>query len=133
MIELAFILVTQVLDGDTCKTADGTKIRMLGIDSPELKQRYGPESKAFLSRWILNKDVTLDGNKKDLYGRQLSYIMLKRTNINAKMIKTGNAWCYMVAKKSPLREMENKARAAKVGLWKDPQPLPPWDYRKQKK
>lgn len=135
MIEIAlvFILCSQVLDGDTCKTADGAKIRFLAIDAPEKDQRYGMESKTYLTNLILNKDVTLVGNKKDLYGRSLRYVMLNGVNVNETMIRSGNSWVYLVGKKSPLRNLENTARKEKLGLWADPEPVAPWIFRKLRK
>ena len=132
--------VVKVSDGDTITILDNTgqhkkeiKIRLLAIDAPELKQPYGKQSKALLSQLVFNKQITVEWTKKDAYRRVLGIVWLNKTNINAEMIKRGYAHHYRrYSKDKELQALEDKAKASKIGLWKDPNAVPPWEYRRTK-
>lgn len=134
-------IVTKVLDGDTFITNTGTKVRMLKIDAPELKQKDGNMSKVWLEAYILNKEVELRETKKDMYGRTLAMVYLPHFfthqfkdatfSVNQHMVWIGQAWAYMVSKKDGIRKLENEARHGKMGLWSSPNPEAPWEYRKR--
>ena len=107
------------------------------IDAPELDQLHGINSREFLKDIILNKNVTIAGKKKDRYKRELSEIYLFKDNIavfvNAKMIKSGNAWVYKLNRSNDyLMNLENHARINKKGLWSSREPLEPWAHRRIK-
>jgi micrococcal nuclease len=134
------VTIVKVSDGDTCTASDGTKIRLVEIDAPETKQKHGKESRDVLAALVLNEKVTLDAKKKDKYGRTLGTIYIGTRpdgtpilNINEAMVLSGNAWAYMIPKDSYFREFENIARKDKRGLWADPNPTPPWEFRKNVK
>jgi micrococcal nuclease len=134
------VTIVKVSDGDTCTASDGTKIRLVEIDAPETKQKHGKESRDVLAALVLNEKVTLDAKKKDKYGRTLGTIYIGTRpdgtpilNINEAMVLSGNAWAYMISKDSYFREFENIARKDKRGLWADPNPTPPWEFRKNVK
>ena len=93
--------VIKVIDGDTIWVKSENKhikIRLSYIDAPELKQVYGVRSKNFLSELILDKEVEVSTSKKDRYNRHLGEIYIHNDNesvfVNAKMVKSGNAWIY---------------------------------------
>lgn len=131
--------VVGVSDGDTVKVLDASKtqhrIRLLGIDAPESKQAFGQKSKQYLSSLIFNKNVSITYKEKDQYGRILGTIFYENENINLKMVQAGLAWHYVYFAKDnkELAEAEAAARKEKLGLWVDPNPMPPWDFRRQKK
>ena len=131
--------VVGVSDGDTVKVLDAGKkqhrIRLLGIDAPESNQAFGQKSKQYLSSLIFNKNVSITYKEKDQYGRILGTIFYENENINLKMVKAGLAWHYVYFAKDnkELAEAEAAARKEKLGLWKDPNPMPPWDFRRQKR
>ena len=131
--------VIGVSDGDTVKVLDAAKtqhrIRLLGIDAPESSQAFGQKSKQYLSSLIFNKNISIDYKEKDKYGRILGTIYLEGENINLKMVQAGLAWHYVYFAKDnkELAEAEAAARKGKLGLWADAKPIPPWDYRYQKK
>jgi len=87
--------VERVIDGDTI-VSNATSIRLLGINSPEKKEKYYREAKEFLEEWVLNKTVVMEfGNEKyDRYNRILAYIFIKNKNVNLELVKKGFANFY---------------------------------------
>ena len=134
-------LVIKVIDGDTIvvnHNNDRRRIRLLYIDAPEIGQVYGKDSKVFLKNMLSNKIITINAIKKDKYNRELSEIYLYFNGnpvfVNAKMIKSGNAWVYKMNRKNEyLINLENFARTHKSGLWSKNTAIEPWVFRKTKK
>ena len=132
--------VIKVIDGDTIWVKTNNKhikIRLSYIDAPELKQTYGVRSKNFLTNLILDKNVQINANKKDRYNRHLGEVYIHSANesvfVNAKMLKSGNAWIYLKYRdNSYLKNLENYARIKKIGLWSEETPVEPWIYRRSK-
>jgi len=136
--------VIGVSDGDTVTILDDTKtqwkIRLLGIDAPEKTQAFGSKSKEHLSDLVFNRQVTVEYSKKDRYGRTLGKIFVDGIDANLEQINAGFAWHYKQYRRdqsakdrAAYANAENQARTAKMGLWVDPKPTPPWDWRRQKK
>lgn len=125
--------VISVSDGDTIHVINQSlkiKVRLLGIDTPELKQIYGYKAKDILSEKILNKIVTIRGSSKDRYGRLIGDIFLNNRWINLELIKEGFAWHYKkYSDDIRLSEAEKEARDNGIGLWSQINPIAPWDYR----
>tara|TARA_B100001778_G_C18415770_1_gene551039 strand:- start:223 stop:702 length:480 start_codon:yes stop_codon:yes gene_type:complete len=134
-------VVTRVIDGDSIivkENGDLNKIRLRYIDAPELSQDYGEESKKFLQNQLLDKSVLVYTEYNDRYGRQLADIYIHNETesiyINAKMIKSGNAWVYKTYRSnSYLINLENHAKINNKGIWSSQEPLKPWIYRKNMK
>lgn len=128
-----------VADGDTCTllltSDDGTKrtekIRFHGIDAPESHQAYGKAAKKFVSDLIFGKDIAVDVQTRDKYGRLVGKIRVGDTDVNLAVVKAGYAWWYRRygAGETALAEAEQDARAARRGLWQDKDPVAPWDFR----
>jgi micrococcal nuclease len=91
--------VVRVIDGDTFIIEGGERVRMIGIDAPELKDLYGVESKNQLKALIQNKHVKLIKGvvtaNKDYFKRLLRYVYIDSTDINLKMIEDGFASVYL--------------------------------------
>lgn len=129
--------VVGVLDGDTIEVLHNGKaqrVRLHGIDCPEKGQPFGNNAKQATSAQVFALDVTLDIHGKDKYGRILADVLLAdETNVNQALVKDG--WCWWYRKYAPsdtvLEGLENDAREAKKGLWVDPNPVPPWEWRKK--
>lgn len=132
--------VIRVADGDTITILDADKqqykIRFEGIDAPESKQDFGQKSKQNLSDWVFGKEVTVITSKIDKYKRHVGKVLVTGTDVNLEQIKAGLAWHYkkyadeqIEADRIFYAEEETKARNAKIGLWADPKPTPPWDWR----
>jgi endonuclease YncB( thermonuclease family) len=126
--------VVSIADGDTITVLDADKkqhkVRLNGIDAPEKKQAFGAKSKARLGELVAGKDVVVDWTEKDTYGRTLGKVVQGGVDINLQMVKEGLAWHYRKYSKSvELARAEAEAKAGKKGLWADPNPVPPWDFR----
>ena len=140
-------IVSKVSDGDTIYVLyknKKIKIRLSHIDAPERNQAHGIKSQKFLEDMVLNKSVTAACKMKNgkwergFYGRPICNIFLYEANsptyINAKMIKSGNAWVYKRERNNDyLINLEKDARENRRGLWHIPSPIEPWVYRKLKK
>ena len=137
-------LVVAISDGDTItlltEDKQQLKIRLVGIDTPEKKQAFGTKARDHLASRIFKQDVEVDLRKKDQYGRHLGVIYIGGADVNQSMIQDGYAWFYKhYAKEQPKEEAlryanaERDARLKKRGLWADPNPVPPWEFRKEAK
>jgi endonuclease YncB( thermonuclease family) len=133
--------VVGVSDGDTITVLDEQKrqhkIRLDGIDAPESSQDFGSRSKQSLSDLVFGRVVTVASSKKDRYGRTVSKVTLDGRNINLEQINRGMAWFYRAYARELSRDdavayerAENDAKAGKRGLWADPSPTPPWEFRR---
>jgi endonuclease YncB( thermonuclease family) len=124
-----------VTDGDTitCLTPEKqqVKIRLNAIDAPERGQPFANKSKQALSDMVFGKDVTVEVLDIDKYNRTVGRITIGGLDVNHEMVTRGMAWQYVKYDQSrDLREAEQSARAARVGLWADPHATPPWEWRK---
>lgn len=127
--------VIWVTDGDTLVVIipgrQEIRIRLVWIDAPELKQAYGDQSKRSLSLMTLNQWVRVVDHGYDRYGRLLGQVYVGSLDVNAEQVRRGMAWVYRkyAPKGSPLLEVEQIAKMARLGLWSDPHPIPPCKYR----
>lgn len=132
--------VVSVSDGDTITVLDGErrqhKIRLNGIDAPESAQDFGQTSKKNLSGLIFDKEVVVSWSKVDRYGRIVGTVLIGGVSANLEQLKAGLAWYYrqyagdVPAENRPLYEKaEIEARATRRGLWQQPNPQPPWEFR----
>ena len=130
-------VVVSVYDGDTItiRTDETIKIRITGIDAPELKQPFGQASKQAMSGLVYGKTVTIKPVKKELYGRLLARVEIGGKDTSLTMVELGMAhWYKQYAKHdTELQSAQTKAKAAKIGIWSDPNTIAPWEYRKKKK
>ncbi|MBD1397067.1 thermonuclease family protein [Pontibacter sp. JH31] len=129
--------VVGVKDGDTfevLRNGQTITVRLLGIDTPEKKQAYGQRAKQFASDLAFGKQVRLIEHNKDRYGRTVGTIILPDgRSLNEELVREGYAWHYKAySKDKKLENLEADARRFKRGLWQDPNPVAPWDFRKQK-
>jgi micrococcal nuclease len=126
--------VVGISDGDTITVLEGreqTKVRLVGIDTPESKQAFGSKAKQALSGKVFGKQVRVEWSEKDRYGRTLGQIYLGKRWINREMVESGFAWHYkQYSKDQNLANAETKARQSRIGLWSAQNPTPPWDFRR---
>lgn len=129
--------VVGVHDGDTftllTKDTIQVKVRLHGIDCPELKQDFGQKAKQFTSSKIFGKTITVQSKGKDRYGRVLGIVKLSDGSVlNELLLSNGLAWHYKkYDSNAAWAQLEVKARQAKAGLWAMPNPVAPWDWRKK--
>jgi micrococcal nuclease len=129
--------VVSVLDGDTLEALHNNKaerIRLSGIDCPEKGQAYGQKAKHTASDLSFGKEATIQTHGYDKYKRTLGDVILPDgMNLNQELVKQG--WCWWYRKYAPgdtvLYGLEKDAREERKGLWADPQPVPPWEWRKR--
>lgn len=137
-------VIVGITDGDTVTLLDKKrtqyKVRLTGIDAPESGQPYSQRSRQNLSVLVFNKKVTVEWSKRDRYGRILGKVLFSEVDINLKQVEAGLAWHFKkYAKEQPgddqmrYAEAENRARTLREGLWRDDKPIPPWEWRKDKK
>ena len=107
-----------------------------GIDAPERRQAFGTKSKEFLSELVGGQVVTVEYYDLDRYQRILGKVLLDGEDINLEQVSSGMAWHYKkyqreqtTADRIRYSDAEREARKQKLGLWHDPYPIAPWDYR----
>jgi len=130
--------VTHVKDGDSfVMIADGKtfEVRLDGIDCPEKGQPFSAKAKQFTFDQVNGRIITVKINGYDKYKRALGKVYLPGNKIlNEQLLIAGYAWHYKKYNSDQrLAKMETKARSAGVGLWHDPEPISPWDYRQLKR
>ena len=130
--------VLKVGDGDTITIQmDGEKkkIRLYGIDTPEINQSFGTEAKQFLSDQILNKEVEIEVKDTDRYKRLVAIVYLNNKSMNELLLKEGWAWWYeaYAKKEYKYKELQEEAQKRKRGMWRNKGNIPPWEFRKLRK
>ena len=136
-------LVVGVSDGDSLTLLDAEKrqhkIRLQGIDAPEMKQAYGQKSKESLSKLVFNKTIKVHWSKKDRFGRTVGQVMLADIDICLEQVRRGMAWHfkdYQDEQSEKDRELydraETQAREQRLGLWQDAAPIEPSVFRQKK-
>lgn len=130
--------VVRVADGDTITILDRYKrqhkIRLYGIDAPELHQSFGRKSRQNLERLVAGRDVRVDVIDIDEYGRNVGLVKNGGVIANQQMVRDGLAWVYRYfCKQNFCRDwerLEQAARRARKGLWSEKNPTPPWKWRR---
>jgi len=137
-------MVKAVYDGDTILLATRTesrlKVRLYGIDAPETKkpnvpgQPFADVAKRTLMYKIMGRRVTAEIVDIDQYKRAVAVIRYSGRDVNREMVTEGFAWAYREFLKGSYASeyigAEERARSVRVGLWRDPNPTPPWEFRK---
>lgn len=143
---LAAVLVGDVVgivDGDTLDvlTADKAqhRIRLHAIDAPERSQAYSQVSKQSLSDMVYGQRVTAECGKNDRFERPVCKVLIDGRDVGLAQIQRGLAWHFKryereqsAADRAAYAKAEEEARAARRGLWRDPEPVAPWVFRSAK-
>lgn len=129
----------KVIDGDTI-SIDSTKVRLKGIDAPELKQKCKQHNNAYIScgtyakikllSLIENNTVYCSLSGTDRYNRRLSYCYANSKNLSLELVRTGYAYSYR-HQNIVLNIYELLARYNRRGLWSY-EFQQPWEWRKSK-
>jgi micrococcal nuclease len=132
--ELLYGKVVGISDGDTITVLDASntrhRIRLNQIDAPEKSQDFGQRSKQSLSDLVFGRNVQVDVSTRDRYGREIGQVLVNGTDANLEQVKRGLAWVYrQYAKDRAYFAAEEAARANRIGLWSQPNPTPPWEFR----
>lgn len=129
--------VTHVTDGDTLwvqpESGGSTlKLRLEGIDAPEICQVGGEASRAALSALTFNRTLEIKIRRQDDYGRGLARLTDQGQDIGAKMVRAGQAWSYRWRNSSgPYASEEQAARYASLGLFSQADAQLPREFRQQ--
>lgn len=129
-------VVTRISDGDTVwvQPADGErapfKLRLRGIDAPELCQAWGPQARDALAARVLQRRVEVDVRSRDSYGRALASLRLRGVDVAAWLVADGHAWSTRWRGRAPYLQEEQAARAARRGLHADAHALEPRRFRR---
>jgi micrococcal nuclease len=126
-----------ISDGDTITVLRNNaqvKVRLEGIDCPELHQDFGRRAKKLTSALVFGKMVSVNVLSLDRYGRSVSRVSVGGKDVSLELVKAGLAWHYKKYSHDPLlAKAEHDARVKKIGLWSMPNPVTPWDYRATRK
>ncbi len=132
--------VVSIADGDTFTLLAADKkqirIRLAEIDTPESGQPYGNRAKQALSQLVFGKDVRVEVQTTDRYGRTVGRPYVGDVDVCADLVENGFAWAYRRYLRDPkLLELEKEAQDAKMGLWSLPEyeRIAPWDWRQGKR
>lgn len=127
--------VVLVIDGDTFDLQSGPerhRVRLVGIDAPELGQAFGDHAKRYLLDIVKSYTVRVEVHGRDRSGSILGELFVNQISINRLMLKDGYAWAIRGFRADRnLRGMETVARDMHLGLWRDKDATAPWEYRKQ--
>ncbi|MCS6911061.1 MAG: thermonuclease family protein, partial [Anaerolineales bacterium] len=114
----------RAIDGDTLALSDGRRVRLWGIDAPELSQPYGIAARACLAS-LTRGPITIAPVSRDVYGRTVARVMAGDVDVSRALVARGCAWA-TAAEYAPIQA---RAAAERVGLWALPAPVPPWVWR----
>lgn len=135
--------VVGVADGDTLTllAADRAthRIRLDGIDAPERSQPFGQRARQSLAALAHGRPALADCGKQDRYGRAVCRVTVDGVDVGLEQVRRGLAWHYTrYANEQPPQvrsgyaQAERQARDERIGLWTIPQPVAPWDYRRER-
>jgi len=132
--------IVRIIDGDTVEALfekQTLKIRLAYIDCPEKRGRqpFGNSARKAVSELCFGQNITVEwSGEKDRYGRYIAVLWNEKgKNVNKEMVKRGMAWHFKkYSNDNSYDLLERLARKNKTGLWADPNPIPPWEWRKPK-
>lgn len=133
--------VIRVNDGDSITVKHDkriVKVRLYGIDSPEIEQPYGRTSRSIVRQWLVGKRVKVEPMYRDSYGRTVAQVWAGDALVNAELVKNGAAWVYPRFCRErdicePMARMQQNAQQARLGLWQNEKPEPPWQWKRKQR
>lgn len=136
-VDVAAERVERVIDGDSIVVSSGAhefEVRIADVDAPELDQPGGEEAKTALEELVAAREVHVGIVGGDQYRRVIADVYVDGRNVAAELVARGHAWVRrQYAPASRLIDLEDAAREAQIGLWTNPEPVPPWIWRKRKR
>jgi endonuclease YncB( thermonuclease family) len=134
-----------VVEGDTIKVVrysagSGPKMSptlvnmaLYGISCPERGQDFWPAAKKFTNAMVYGKVVEVEPVTGDQYGHIVAWVSVNGKSLNKELLRAGLAWWSRnnAPDRVDLAKQEEEARKAKRGLWSIPNPIPPWEFRRQ--
>ncbi|BEP43617.1 thermonuclease family protein [Variovorax sp. V15] len=138
-------LVVGISDGDTLTARCGrigayerVKVRIAAIDAPEKAQPYGQRSRQALGGICFGEQALITEVDTDRYGRTVADVSCNGEDAGSRMVSEGWAWVYDYNRLATKRggglfKLQERAQARRAGLWADPKPTPPWEWRKHQR
>ncbi len=131
--------VLTVGDGDSFTVRrDGRthKVRLYGIDSPELGQAHGRNTRQLARSWLQGRRVEVEPMYQDKFGRTVALVWVGERLLNEELVRSGAAWvspkfCQSRRVCDRMFDIQEKARQARLGLWRDARPEPPWQWKRR--
>jgi micrococcal nuclease len=132
-------VVIVVIDGDTvlfkpdrygAASRAFLKVRLVGIDAPEANQPHGEAATRSLKEMALQRRASLEIVATDTYGRKLGRLSVGALQVNAELVRRGHAWASSRGSDASLRGLQHESQRARRGLWQEPDPTPPWVWRR---
>ncbi|SRR5579885_1371034 len=129
--------VVSVSGGDTLTILDGEetphKIRLAGIAAPEKTQPFGTKAREHLASKVFSETVRVEVVDVDRHQREVGRVFLGKRFVNLEMVADGFAWRSAQSDKpGEFTSAQADAREHRRGLWADPNPVPPWEWRPEK-
>jgi len=127
--------VVEVTDGDTFdirRSIGGeVTVRLFGVDAPESSQSYGTAATRAARRIIGGSNVRVSVEDVGRYGRAVGRVRVGGGDLSEMMVRRGYGWHYQeyAPNATELARLERQARNAQRGLWSQPNPIPPWEWR----
>lgn len=128
--------LVRVKDGDSIVVIAGgleTEVRLYGIDAPEWQQPYSRVATETLREMLEGRAVRIQPMAKDGHGRTVALVLADDINVNEALVQGGLAWVYLKYCTAPFcetwKQIEEQARKDRLGLWRGPAPVAPWDWR----
>lgn len=129
--------VDYVLDGDTLSVvSDGGyhRVRLAGVDAPELSQPYGLEAAMVMRKLVQGQTVLVSVVDEDKYGREVGRVFVNNRCLSCALLAKGAAWHWQYFDKSSTHfaqhsQLEKQAKEKKLGLWKVGEAIAPWEWR----
>jgi endonuclease YncB( thermonuclease family) len=136
----AGVVHSSVGDGDTVTVAGveqgAVRVRLAGIDAPEIGQPYGDAARRRLADLVLGQTVNVFWHKRDRYGRLVGRVEVNDVDAGIALLNAGLAWHFKAYQHEQAPEerdryahAESTARGERRGLWLEIAPLAPWSYR----
>jgi endonuclease YncB( thermonuclease family) len=132
--------VVAIHDGDTLTLLTPerrqVRVRLHAVDTPESRQPYGMRARQELADLTFSRDVRVEVEDTDRYGRTVGQVWVGALNVNAELVYRGAAWVYRQYNRDPtLLALEKEAREAQRGFWAMPRSerMPPWVWRRQQR
>ena len=146
--------VVAVTDGDTIRVLDAEKrqhkVRIAAIATPERRQAFSRQARDVLADLVFRRMVEVHWEKRDRYGRIVGKVLAadpvceagcaRTLDVGLALVRSGHAWWYRryAGEQTPedrarYEAAERRAREAKIGLWSDPAPTPPWEWRRSRR
>ncbi|MGQ2966443.1 thermonuclease family protein [Methylophilus sp.] len=126
-------VLQKVVDGDTVIIRDqgsSYRLRLLDIDAPESQQAYGKQAKRSLMS-LCNGKIEVRTSGTDLYGRTLGHLSCNNIDASRYQVAQGMAWFNSrYSSRTELAPLQQQAQQQALGLWQQPDPTPPWVWRK---